>query len=264
MDIRAADQQYNPYRVFSRKQWAHLRDETPITLEPGEFHRLPSLHDRLDIKEVEEISLPLSRLLSIYVDAAQRLYYAQRQFLAIRDRKMPYIIGIAGSVAGGKSTTARVLHALVAATQGRSGDDRRLPASERGARTVGFDPEEGFSGELRSVVVAVVPERHQGWPAQGARAGLFAFGLGHRSEQVAGGRPARHPDRRGRQRAADRAAAAGRQGGGGGLRLFRLLGLYRRRRGRAARMVCAALADAARYRVHRSEILFPPLRAALG
>src|SRR3984957_13840771 len=114
MDIRAADQQYNPYRVFSRKQWAHLRDETPITLEPGEFHRLPSLHDRLDIKEVEEISLPLSRLLSIYVDAAQRLYYAQRQFLAIRDRKMPYIIGIAGSVAGGKSTTARVLQALLA------------------------------------------------------------------------------------------------------------------------------------------------------
>ncbi len=114
MDIRAADQQYNPYRVFSRKQWAHLRDDTPMTLEPGEFDRLRSLHDRLDIKEVEEIYLPLSRLLSIYVDAAQRLYYAQRQFLSIRDRKMPYIIGIAGSVAGGKSTTARVLQALLA------------------------------------------------------------------------------------------------------------------------------------------------------
>ena len=114
MDIRAADQQYNPYRVFSREQWAHLRDDTPMTLEPGEFDRLRSLHDRLDIKEVEEIYLPLSRLLSIYVDAAQRLYYAQRQFLGIRDRKMPYIIGIAGSVAGGKSTTARVLQALLA------------------------------------------------------------------------------------------------------------------------------------------------------
>ena len=114
MDIRAPDQQYNPYRIFSREQWAHLRDDTPMTLEPGEFDRLRSLHDRLDIKEVEEIYLPLSRLLSIYVDAAQRLYYAQRQFLAIRDRKMPYIIGIAGSVAGGKSTTARVLQALLA------------------------------------------------------------------------------------------------------------------------------------------------------
>jgi type I pantothenate kinase len=114
MDIRAPDQQYNPYRVFTRQQWAHLRDDTPMTLEPGEFDRLRSLHDRLDIKEVEEIYLPLSRLLSIYVDAAQRLYYAQRQFLGIRDRKMPYIIGIAGSVAGGKSTTARVLQALLA------------------------------------------------------------------------------------------------------------------------------------------------------
>jgi type I pantothenate kinase len=114
MDIRAVEQQYNPYRIFSREQWARLRDDTPMTLEPGEFNRLRSLHDRLDIKEVEEIYLPLSRLLSIYVDAAQRLYYAQRQFLGIGDRKMPYTIGIAGSVAGGKSTTARVLQALLA------------------------------------------------------------------------------------------------------------------------------------------------------
>src|ERR1700744_2083819 len=114
MDIRAPDQQYNPYRVFTREQWSHLRDDTPMTLEPGEFDRLRSLHDRLDLKEVEDIYLPLSRLLSIYVDAAQRLYYSQRQFLGIRDRKMPYIIGIAGSVAGGKSTTARVLRELLA------------------------------------------------------------------------------------------------------------------------------------------------------
>jgi type I pantothenate kinase len=114
MDIRAPDQQYNPYRIFTREQWAHLRDDTPMTLEPGEFNRLRSLQDHLDLQEVEDIYLPLSRLLSIYVDAAQRLYYAQRQFLGIRDRKMPYIIGIAGSVAGGKSTTARVLQALLA------------------------------------------------------------------------------------------------------------------------------------------------------
>src|SRR6202030_4272711 len=114
MDIRAPEQQYNPYRIFSREQWAELRADTPMTLEPGEFDRLRSLHDRLDLKEVEEIYLPLSRLLSIYVDAAQRLYYVQRQFLGIRDRKVPYIIGIAGSAAVGKSTTARVLQALLA------------------------------------------------------------------------------------------------------------------------------------------------------
>jgi type I pantothenate kinase len=114
MDIRAPDQVYNPYRIYTREQWAELRNDTPMTLEPGEFDRLRSLHDRLDLKEVEDIYLPLSRLLSIYVDAMQRLYYAQRQFLGIRDRKMPYIIGVAGSVAVGKSTTARVLQALLA------------------------------------------------------------------------------------------------------------------------------------------------------
>src|SRR6266704_1395552 len=114
MDIRAPDQQYNPYRIFSRDQWARLRDDTPMTLEPGEFERLRSMHDRLDLQEVEDIFLPLSRLLSIYVDALHRLYQAQRQFLNIRDRKVPYIIGVAGSVAVGKSTTARVLQALLA------------------------------------------------------------------------------------------------------------------------------------------------------
>src|SRR6476620_1401424 len=114
MDIRAADQQYNPYRIFSREQWASLRDDTPMTLEAGEIAALRSMHDRLDLKEVEEIYLPLSRLLSIYVEAMQRLYNAQRRFLGIRDRKVPYIIGVAGSVAVGKSTTARVLQALLA------------------------------------------------------------------------------------------------------------------------------------------------------
>jgi len=114
MDIRAPDQKYNPYRLFTRKQWAALRNDTPMTLEPGEFDKLRSLHDRLDLKEVEDIYLPLSRLLSIYVDATQRLYYSQRQFLGIRDRKVPYIIGVAGSVAVGKSTTARVLQAMLA------------------------------------------------------------------------------------------------------------------------------------------------------
>ena len=114
MDIRAPDQKYNPYRLFTREQWAELRNDTPMTLEPGEFNKLRSMHDRLDIKEVEEIYLPLSRLLSIYVDATTRLFQAQRQFLGIRDRKVPYIIGVAGSVAVGKSTTARVLQAMLA------------------------------------------------------------------------------------------------------------------------------------------------------
>src|SRR5450432_1083260 len=104
----------SPYRSFSRAAWAALRADTPMTLAPDEVTRLRSLHDRLDMSEVEDIYLPLSRLLSLYVAAAQRLFRAQQGFLGTEDAKMPYIIGVAGSVAVGKSTTARVLQALLA------------------------------------------------------------------------------------------------------------------------------------------------------
>jgi type I pantothenate kinase len=104
----------SPYRTFSRAEWAELREDTPMTLTPEEVTRLRSLHDRLDMSEVEEIYLPLSRLLSMYVAATQRLFIAQERFLGTEDVKMPYVIGVAGSVAVGKSTTARVLQALLA------------------------------------------------------------------------------------------------------------------------------------------------------
>jgi type I pantothenate kinase len=104
----------SPYRVFTRANWAKLREDMPMTLTPDEVTRLRSLHDRLDMREVEEIYLPLSRLLSLYVTATQRLFRVQQNFLGTEDSKMPYIIGVAGSVAAGKSTTARVLQALLA------------------------------------------------------------------------------------------------------------------------------------------------------
>ena len=104
----------SPYRTFSRAEWAALREDTPMTLTSDEVTRLRSLHDRLDIKEVEDIYLALSRLLSLYVAATQRLFRAQERFLGTEDVKMPFIIGVAGSVAVGKSTTARVLQALLA------------------------------------------------------------------------------------------------------------------------------------------------------
>ena len=104
----------SPYRAFTRAEWAELRADTPMTLTPEEVTRLRSLHDRLDMREVEDIYLPLSRLLSLYVAATQRLFRAQQNFLGTEDSKMPYIIGVAGSVAVGKSTMARVLQALLA------------------------------------------------------------------------------------------------------------------------------------------------------
>jgi type I pantothenate kinase len=104
----------SPYRIFTRAEWAVLREDTPMTLKASEVKRLRSLHDRLDMDEVREIYLPLSRLLALYVAATQRLFRVQQRFLNTRDAKMPYIIGVAGSVAVGKSTTARVLQALLA------------------------------------------------------------------------------------------------------------------------------------------------------
>src|SRR5262245_9582423 len=105
------DDTISPYRTFSRAEWAALRQDTPMTLTPGEVSRLRSLNDRLDLAEVEDIYLPLSRLLSLYVAATQSLFRAQQGFLGTEDAKMPYVIGIGGSVAVGKSTTARVLEA---------------------------------------------------------------------------------------------------------------------------------------------------------
>jgi len=108
------DDGLSPYHAFTRGEWAALREDTPMTLMSEEVTRLRSMHDRLDMNEVEEIYLPLSRLLSMYVAATQRLFRAQQRFLGTEDGKMPYIIGIGGSVAVGKSTTARVLQALLA------------------------------------------------------------------------------------------------------------------------------------------------------
>lgn len=107
------DDGLSPHRIFSRHQWAALREDTPMTLTSEEVARLRSVHDRLDMAEVEDIYLPMSRLLSLYVAATQRLFRAQQRFLGTEDTKMPYIIGVAGSVAVGKSTTARVLQALL-------------------------------------------------------------------------------------------------------------------------------------------------------
>ena len=92
------EQDVSPYHTFSRAQWAALRDDTPMTLTSEEVTRLRSLHDRLDITEVEEIYLPLSRLLSLYVGASQGLHQATRTFLGTTEGVTPYIIAIAGSV----------------------------------------------------------------------------------------------------------------------------------------------------------------------
>jgi type I pantothenate kinase len=102
-----------PHRVFTRDEWAKLRADTPLTLTNDDLTRLQSLNDPISLDEVVQIYLPISRLLALYVAAIQGLHDATRKFLGIQDGVTPYIIGIAGSVAVGKSTTARVLRALL-------------------------------------------------------------------------------------------------------------------------------------------------------
>lgn len=106
--------QFSPYRHFEREEWARLRADTPMTLVPRDLEALSGVIEELSIAEVEQIYLPLSRLLNLYVAAAQELHAVTSRFLGRRDGKVPFIIGVAGSVAVGKSTTARVLRALLA------------------------------------------------------------------------------------------------------------------------------------------------------
>jgi type I pantothenate kinase len=103
----------SPYRVFTRSEWAKLRADAPMTLTAADLDRLRALNDPVSIGEVEEIYLPLSRLLSLYVEATQGLYRATQSFLGTSDGKVPYLIGVGGSVAVGKSTTARVLRQML-------------------------------------------------------------------------------------------------------------------------------------------------------
>jgi len=104
----------SPFRRFSREEWAALRADTPMTLNQADLDELRGLNDRIDLAEVEAIYLPLSRLLNLYVAATQGLFRATNNFLHLNDRKVPYVVGIAGSVAVGKSTTARILQRLLA------------------------------------------------------------------------------------------------------------------------------------------------------
>jgi type I pantothenate kinase len=105
---------FSPYIVYSRDDWAALRADTPMPLSEAELENLSGLTERISTQEVVDIYLPFSRLLNLYVEALQELHGSATRFLRKGDAKMPFIIGLAGSVAVGKSTTGRVLQALLA------------------------------------------------------------------------------------------------------------------------------------------------------
>jgi len=114
MDQLAPTERYSPYRFFTAEQWAEFRADTPLTLTQDEIRRLSSLYDPIDMDEVKRIYLSMSRLLSAHVETSLSLFNQRKRFFGADDaKKTPFIIGMAGSVAVGKSTTARVLKELM-------------------------------------------------------------------------------------------------------------------------------------------------------
>ncbi len=101
------------FERFDREQWALLRAQTPLTIRERDLEALRGINEQVDLDEVAAIYLPLTRLLNLYVSATQNLHRVSSTFLGTIAPKLPYVIGIAGSVAVGKSTLARILHALL-------------------------------------------------------------------------------------------------------------------------------------------------------
>ena len=115
MDQLAPTEKYSPYRFFTAERWAEFRADTPLTLTAGRGHGCARSTTRSTSTRSSRIYLSLSRLLSAHVEASQLLFRQRQAFFNAHDVvKTPFIIGMAGSVAVGKSTTARVLKELLA------------------------------------------------------------------------------------------------------------------------------------------------------
>lgn len=103
----------SPFVEISRSDWAALGQNTELPLTEAEITQIRGLGDFLDLKEVTEVYLPLSRLLNLYVTEAQKLHDVTSTFLGERAKRTPFIIGVAGSVAVGKSTVSRLLKEML-------------------------------------------------------------------------------------------------------------------------------------------------------
>lgn len=103
----------SPYLIFDRANWASLRENVPLTLDENDLKKIKGINDNLSLKEVAEVYLPLARLLNLYISSNIRRQTVIEEFIGQKSQKIPYIIGIAGSVAVGKSTTARLLQSLL-------------------------------------------------------------------------------------------------------------------------------------------------------
>lgn len=112
---------FSPYTELDRATWSRLASEIQVPLTQDEIEDLRGLGETMNVEEVRQVYLPLSRLLNLYVNATSSLNHMTNDFLGVSQRRVPFIIGVAGSVAAGKSTTARILQALL----------RRWPSTPR-------------------------------------------------------------------------------------------------------------------------------------
>ncbi|MGO2994915.1 MAG: type I pantothenate kinase [Brachybacterium alimentarium] len=161
MKAGSASSTVTPFEEIPREDWARLSRQTPLPLVEADVTRLRGLGERIDLQEVDAVYRPISRLLNIQVAAAQTLRRAREDFLAQPQQRTPYIIGVAGSVAVGKSTTARLLRELMARwpetpqVQLVTTDGFLLPNAELGARGImdrkGFPESYDRRGLLRFV-----------------------------------------------------------------------------------------------------------------
>ena len=113
MTVAPEDDPYGPYVALSRRQWADLADAVPWALDAETLVRLRGLGDPTDFGEVSEVYHPLTQLLNLYWERTESLYGSTHDFLGLTDKQVPFVIGVAGSVAVGKSTTARLLQELL-------------------------------------------------------------------------------------------------------------------------------------------------------
>jgi hypothetical protein len=260
MDQLGTDGQIFALPLLLRRAWAGFGADTPLTLTADEVRRLRSLYDPIDLDEVRRIYLSLSRLLSAHVETSAAAVPPAQALLQLGEEghKTPFIIGMAGSVAVGKSTTARILKELLA----------RWPSSPK----VDLVTTDGFLYPNEVLRRENLMER-KGFPDSYDVGALLRFLSAIKSGQpnvrapvyshltydvmpgdVRHRRSARHPDLRGHQRAAAARTAQGRQVRADRLGFLRFLDLYRRRRGNHPRtgMSNASCACARRLSATRS------------
>jgi hypothetical protein len=152
------------YMTFGRSEWATLRSTRPLALSDTDLTDLRGLNDPIALDEVADIYLPLSRLLKLHIAAARNLGRVKDAFLGRPAGSPPYIIALAGSVAVGKSTFARVPRPprpVAGSSTGRARDDRRVPLPQSHSGETWVDAAQGISRKLRPPPHGVVLGRRE-------------------------------------------------------------------------------------------------------